>query len=62
MRLAREISRDYKGRCPLILGILKGCFVFMADLIRLLEIPVEIDFVTCPISVSSRIAVNTVTT
>jgi len=45
-RLAREINRDYQGRHPLLLGILKGCFVFMADFIRLLEIPAEIDFAT----------------
>ncbi len=45
-RLAQEISTDYQGRCPLLLGILKGSFVFMADLIRLLQIPVEIDFVS----------------
>ena len=45
-RLAQEINRDYQGRHPLLLGILKGCFVFMADFTRLLEIPVEIDFAT----------------
>ena len=45
-RLAQEINLDYQGKHPLLLGILKGCFVFMADIIRLLEIPVEIDFVT----------------
>jgi len=45
-RLAQEISRDYQGKHPLLLGILKGSFVFMADLIRHLEIPVEIDFVS----------------
>jgi hypoxanthine phosphoribosyltransferase len=44
-RLAQQISTDYQGKCPLLLGILKGSFVFMADLIRLLQIPVEIDFV-----------------
>lgn len=44
-RLAGEISRDYRGKCPLLVGILKGSFVFMADLIRLLDIPVEVDFV-----------------
>ena len=44
-RLAREIDRDYQGKRPLLIGILKGCFVFMADLIRLLDVPVEIDFV-----------------
>ncbi len=44
-RLAREIDRDYRGKHPLLLGILKGSFVFMADLIRLLQTPVEIEFV-----------------
>ena len=43
-RLAQEISIDYHGKNPLLLGILKGSFVFMADLVRLLEIPVEIEF------------------
>ena len=44
-RLAQEIDRDYQQKHPLLLGILKGSFVFMADLIRLLETPVEIEFV-----------------
>lgn len=44
-RLAQEIDRDYRGKHPLLLGILKGCFVFMADLVRLLQTPVEIEFV-----------------
>jgi hypoxanthine phosphoribosyltransferase len=45
-RLAGEIRRDYKGKQPLLIGILKGSFVFMADLIRQLDLPVEVDFVT----------------
>ena len=44
-RLAREISRDYQGKNPLLLGILKGSFVFMADLIRNLNFPLEVEFV-----------------
>ncbi|MBI2287696.1 MAG: hypoxanthine phosphoribosyltransferase [Chloroflexi bacterium] len=44
-KLAAEISRDYQGKSPLLLGILKGSFVFMADLIRLLDFPVEVEFV-----------------
>lgn len=44
-RLAREISRDYRGRSPLLVGILKVSFVFLADLIRMMDIPVEVDFV-----------------
>ncbi|MBI2855168.1 MAG: hypoxanthine phosphoribosyltransferase [Chloroflexi bacterium] len=45
-RLAREISRDYRGQQPILIGVLKGAFVFMADLVRRLEIPAEIEFVT----------------
>jgi len=44
-RLASEIERDYQGKQPLLIGILKGSFVFLADLIRQLELPVEIEFV-----------------
>jgi hypoxanthine phosphoribosyltransferase len=43
--LAEEIGRDYRGKQPLIIGILKGSFMFMADLIRLLDFPVEVDFI-----------------
>lgn len=43
--LAEEIERDYRGETPLVIGTLKGAFVFLADLIRNLELPVEIDFV-----------------
>jgi hypoxanthine phosphoribosyltransferase len=44
-RLAVEVRRDYAGKDPLLLGILKGSFVFMADLVRRLDFPLEIDFV-----------------
>lgn len=54
-RLAQEISRDYQGKHPLLLGILKGSFVFMADLIRLLEIPVAVDFVSLSSYGSARV-------
>nr|MBC8511976.1 hypoxanthine phosphoribosyltransferase [Dehalococcoidia bacterium] len=40
-----EIKQDYQGKQPLLIGVLKGSFVFMADLIRQLELPVEVDFV-----------------
>jgi hypoxanthine phosphoribosyltransferase len=43
--LAEELMKDYKEKHPLIIGTLKGSFVFMSDLIRKLNIPVEIDFV-----------------
>ena len=43
--LAAEISRDYGGKDLLVVGVLKGAFIFMADLIRSLTIPCSIDFV-----------------
>jgi len=43
--LAEEISRDYRGREPVLIGVLKGAFIFMADLIRCLKVPCVIDFV-----------------
>jgi hypoxanthine phosphoribosyltransferase len=45
IRIASEIERDYQGKLLLLIGALKGSFVFMADLIRQLDLPVEIDFV-----------------
>jgi len=44
-RLAAEIRKDYQGKQPLLIGILKGSFVFMADMVRQLDMPVEMDFV-----------------
>ncbi len=44
-KLANEIKEDYRGKHPLLIGVLKGSFVFMADLIRQLDLPVEIDFI-----------------
>jgi hypoxanthine phosphoribosyltransferase len=42
--LGREISYDYAGRDLLLVGVLKGAVFFMADLMRELSIPCEIDF------------------
>ena len=42
--LGAQISRDFDGREPLFVGVLKGCFVFMADLMRAVNIPCSIDF------------------
>lgn len=42
--LGEQISRDYEGKQPLLVGILKGCFVFMADLSRALTVKCDIDF------------------
>ena len=42
--LGEEISRDYAGREPLLVGVLKGAVLFLADLMRHVEVPCEIDF------------------
>lgn len=42
--LGAQINRDYSGKDLLIIGILKGAFVFTADLVRSLEVPCQIDF------------------
>jgi hypoxanthine phosphoribosyltransferase len=43
--LAREISRDLAGQEPVLLGVLKGCFIFLSDLARQITIPAQVDFV-----------------
>ncbi|MFO7667860.1 MAG: hypoxanthine phosphoribosyltransferase [Desulfobacterales bacterium] len=43
--VALKISDDYKGRELVLVGILKGAFVFMSDLMRCLTVPVKLDFV-----------------
>ncbi len=42
--LGASITADYAGRRPLLVGVLKGAFVFMSDLARAIDLPVEIDF------------------
>ena len=42
--LGRTISADYRDRKPLLVGVLKGAFVFLADLCRELTVPVQVDF------------------
>lgn len=42
--LGAEITRDYTGRPPLLVGVLKGAFVLMADLARRIALPVTFDF------------------
>lgn len=43
--MAESISNDYRGKRPLLIGVLKGAVIFLSDLIRFLTIPVEIDFI-----------------
>lgn len=43
--LGAEITKDYAGRNPLLICVLKGAMVFMADLIRAIDLPLTIDFI-----------------
>jgi hypoxanthine phosphoribosyltransferase len=45
-RLGEQISRDYAGKEVILVGVLKGAYVFLADLARHLTIPVRIDFIS----------------
>ena len=42
--LGAAITNDYAGRVPLLIGVLKGAFVFMSDLARAIDLPLDIDF------------------
>jgi len=44
-KLAAEISQDYRDKRPVLIAILKGSFMFLADLIRLLDFPLEVEFI-----------------
>ncbi|MFC1846967.1 hypoxanthine phosphoribosyltransferase [Chloroflexota bacterium] len=44
-RLAQQINRDYKHKAPVLVAVLKGAFVFMADLMRQLDMPLQIEFI-----------------
>ena len=42
--LGKEITADYQDRPPLLVGVLKGAFMFMSDLARAVDLPLELDF------------------
>jgi len=44
--LGGQITADYAGQIPVLIGVLKGCVIFMADLIREIKLPVELEFVS----------------
>jgi hypoxanthine phosphoribosyltransferase len=45
-QLGREITRDYAGRSPILISILKGGAVFLADLVRGIDLPLRVDFMS----------------
>jgi hypoxanthine phosphoribosyltransferase len=44
LELGRQISADYDGRNPLVVGVLKGVVFFMSDLLRVITVPVSVDY------------------
>ena len=43
--LGKQISADYQGKCPILVGVLNGSFIFCADLFREIYIDCEVDFI-----------------
>lgn len=43
--LGKRISEDYRDKCPILIGVLNGCFIFCADLFRAIDIDCEVDFI-----------------
>jgi len=43
--LGAQITRDYAGRSLVVVGVLKGSFVFMADLVRAIDLPIAVEFI-----------------
>lgn len=44
--LGGQITTDYEGKQVVLLGVLKGCMVFIADLVRHIKLPIEVEFVS----------------
>ena len=45
VELGHQITHDYAGRVPVLIGVLKGCVVFLADLMRTIKLPLEVEFI-----------------
>ncbi len=45
LELGKQISKDYQGKDLVVVGVLKGAYVFFADLVRVIQLPIEIDFI-----------------
>jgi hypoxanthine phosphoribosyltransferase len=43
--LGEQITKDYAGRSLVVVGVLKGSFIFLADLVRAIDLPVTVDFI-----------------
>ena len=45
-QLGKRISKDYADKEPVLIGVLKGCIIFLADLVRSISIPIELEFIS----------------
>ncbi len=43
--LGQQLTKDYAGKKPVVIGILNGAFIFLADLVRAMDLAVEVDFI-----------------
>jgi hypoxanthine phosphoribosyltransferase len=43
--LGEQITRDHQGRSLVVVGVLKGSFIFLADLVRAIDLPISVDFI-----------------
>ncbi|NIS38684.1 hypoxanthine phosphoribosyltransferase [Candidatus Saccharibacteria bacterium] len=59
--LAHEISREYEGKVPIMVGVLNGAVLFLADLIRNLTIDCEIDFIKISSYGNARVSSGEIT-
>lgn len=59
--IAEQISADYRGKRPLLIGVLKGAWVYFADLVREMDCDVEINFMSVSSYGSSTVTSGTVT-
>ena len=46
VEMGKEIASAYRDCLPLLVGVLKGCVIFMSDLVKRIDIPVEMDFIS----------------
>lgn len=44
--MGAQITADYAGETPVLVGVLKGCAIFLADLMRTIKLPIELEFVS----------------
>lgn len=54
--LGEEITKDFSGKDVVVVGVLKGSFIFVADLVRHIDLPLTLDFVACSSYGSSTVS------